>query len=461
MKRRGLLQALGAGTALAACSREPDMRAPVDYRVGGRVPWINWAGNQSCWPSERIAPQAETELVERLRAAKGVVRAVGAGHSFTAVVPTDDTLIATDLLAGLASVDSNTLQAEVWAGTRLHAMGDLLEPAGQALPNMPDMNYLALGGAMANAAHATGAGFGSMPSYVAGITLATPSGELISCDVRRNPELFQAARVSLGVLGIVTRMRLQNQAPFRLTETDRIEKTEDVLADLANRKARHRHFEFLPLPYSSYSITVSTDVAVAGDADLGEDDPQAAMSLRKVFEALSWIPGGRALYDRVLTTVFGSQATTVRTGRSYEVFPHVRIVRFREMEYSIPADAAVACVREVLQAIRTRNLPVCMPLEVRFIRADGAWMSMFEGRDSCSISVHQYADLDHRAYFGEIEPIFWKYEGRPHWGKLHTLDAPRLAKLYERHWRDFQEIRASVDPQGRMLNPYLKSVLGA
>jgi FAD/FMN-containing dehydrogenase len=138
----------------------------------------------------------------------------------------------------------------------------------------------------------------------------------------------------------------------------------------------------------------------------------------------------------------------------------VRVVRFREMEYSLPQDAGPACLREILQTIRSRNLPICFPLEYRHVAAEDSWLSMFEGRAGASISVHQFGDLDHKPYFSIIEPIFWKYGGRPHWGKLHTLDAQRLAALYPRHWRDFQELRRSLDPQGKMLNPYLKTILG-
>ena len=100
------------------------------------------------------------------------------------------------------------------------------------------------------------------------------------------------------------------------------------------------------------------------------------------------------------------------------------------------------------------------PLEYRYVRRDDAWLSMFHERDGASISIHQSAALDHRPYFDAIEPIFWKYEGRPHWGKLHTLDAPRLAALYPR-FRDFLEVRRELDPEGRLLNAHLRTVLGA
>ncbi len=464
-QRRRMLQAAGAGVAtslLPACSSvgtEP--QAPVKFEPGRPVPWINWAGNQSCYPATRAAPATEAELVDVLKGAKGVVRAVGAGHSFSAVVPTDDTLVSTDLLSGLVGYDRNRLQAEIWAGTRMHDVGPLLDEIGQALPNMPDMDYPAMGGAVASSVHATGPRFGSLSSYVVGLTLATPSGDLIECDAIRNRDVFQATRTSVGALGIVTRLRLQNQAPFDLVETNRVEKTEEVIEDLPNRMSRHRHFEFLPLTNSDLAVTVATDLAGPNDVASGEDDPQAINTLRKVFGSVNWMPGvGQLAYEELVEFFLAGNADTVRVGKSYTVFPHVRVVRFREMEYTVPQEAGPACVREILRTVRQRRLPICFPLEYRYVQADDIWLSMFEGRPGCSISVHQFGDLDYRSYFAQIEPIFWKYEGRPHWGKLHTLDAMRLRGLYPRHWQDFQEVRSALDPHGRMLNAHLRAIFG-
>jgi FAD-linked oxidoreductase len=461
--RRKFLRAAAAGAAatlLPGCdSKGTEPQSPVSFAPGQPIPWINWAGNQSCMPAARSAPGTEEALIAALKNAKGIVRAVGASHSFSAVVPTDGTLIATDLLSGVISHDEAAVQAEIWAGTRMHVLGPMLETIGQALPNQPDMDYPAMGGAIANSVHATGTGFGSMSSYVVGMTLATPSGELLECSADKNREIFQAARTSIGALGIATRLKLQNHKAFRLVETVRIEKTEDVLADLAARCAKHRHFEFLPFPHSSLCVTTATDIAGPNDVNIGEDDPQAIHTLRQVFEAVNWLPAiGEAAYDKILTTVLAGQASTVRVGASHEVFPHVRIVRFREMEYTVPAEAGPACIREILQTIRTKKLPICFPLEYRYVKADDIWLSMFEGRDGCAISVHQFGDIDYKPYFAEIEPIFWKYQGRPHWGKIHTLDAQRLSALYPRHWQDFHEVRRTLDPQGRMMNAHLKHI---
>ena len=323
---------------------------------------------------------------------------------------------------------------------------------------MPDMDYPALGGALASSVHATGTGFGSMCSYVTGLTLVTPAGDVLECSADQNREVFQAARTSVGALGIVSRVTLQNQPAFDLTEVATIGRTEDVLDGIDELCARNRHFEFFPLLHSKLCIAVATNPARPGDATVGADDPQAVNTLRRVFDTVQWLPGGSGLYDKLVELAMGGEAATTRTGPSYQVLAHVRVVRFREMEYTVPAAAGPACVREILRTVREKNLPVCFPLEYRYVKADDIWLSMFEGRDGCSISVHQFGDVDYRPYFAEIEPIFWKYEGRPHWGKVHTLDARRLSALYPRHWQDFQEVRAALDPQGRLLNAHLKQI---
>jgi FAD-linked oxidoreductase len=462
--RREFLQVAAASAAmgmLPGCGhKSTEPQAPVAFEPGKPLPWINWAGNQSCNPAVLAAPATEAELVDVMKSAKGVVRAVGAGHSFSAVVPTNDTLVSTDLLSGLITHDEATLQADIWAGTRMFNLGYALDAVGQALPNMPDMNYLAMGGAIANSVHATGNTFSSMSAYVSALTLATPSGELLECSATNNPGIFHAARCSVGALGVVTRLKLQNQKAFELTQRTQVEKTETVLEDLAARCKKHRHFEFMPLTNSDLCLSIATDPARANDANVGQDDPGSLNTLRQVFDAVSWIPGGRIAYDKILSLALGDSASTVRTGKSFEVFPNVRTVRFREMEYTVPAEAGPACVREILQTIRDRRIPICFPLEYRYVKGDDIWLSMFEGGDGCSISVHQFGDVDFKAYFAEIEPIFWRYGGRPHWGKMHTLGARQLAALYPRHWKDFQEVRSTLDPQGRMLNAHLQTLFG-
>ena len=250
MDRRKFIKnavAVGASTTLGAITGcESDNTAfnnlQGHYRPGEPLPWINWARNQFCKAQKRLTPSSIDELVNHLQSAKGVVRAVGAGHSFSPLVPTNDCLVSTDLLSGLVSHSPSSNKATVLAGTRLSQLGSLLTTIDQALPNMPDVDYPALGGALATATHGTGKSFGCLSTHVVELKLATTNGELLTCSVENQPDIFRAARTSLGALGILAEVTLQNQSAFKLTEVTRTERLDDVLDDLNRRIDAHRNF---------------------------------------------------------------------------------------------------------------------------------------------------------------------------------------------------------------------------
>lgn len=460
--RRNVLKGAAAGavwTALPGCSDPTPTLAPggPGYRPGHPLPWRNWAGTAWCEPAARAAPQSEDEVVSWLARAPGPVRPVGAGHSFSPLVPTDGTLFSLDGLAGLGEVDDAALTAWAWAGTRLGNLGPLLASHGQAMPNLPDIDYQALGGALATSTHGTGRRHGSLSDPIDALVLATPAGELIACDREREPEVFHAARCSLGALGVVTRAKLRNRRAFRVREVTTMRPIQELLDEAEARADAAPFWECYAFPHSSQAMEIVTTETDAPDSEPEDADLNALGDMRAL--AIRLVQAGRP-GAAVLDAILGAIEPSEKVGPSHRVLAHTRIERFHEMEYTVPADAGTACLREILETIRVRRIPIVFPIEFRFVRQDDIWLSMFSGRDGASISIHQFNDLDYRPYFDQIEPIFWKYEGRPHWGKLHTLDATRLAERYP-HWQDFREVRRALDGDGRMRNAYLARILGS
>ena len=125
----------------------------------------------------------------------------------------------------------------------------------------------------------------------------------------------------------------------------------------------------------------------------------------------------------------------------------------------MPREVGAACVREVLATIAEREIDVVFPLEYRYVKGDDLWLSMDEGGDRAAISVHRTASEDYRPLFNAVEPVFWKYGGRPHWGKVHSLGYAQLSALYPK-FDEFIAVRAEADPQGRLLNDHLKTLFG-
>jgi len=447
-------------TALVAAAVAPRLAAADAPAAGAarRLPWRNWSGSQQCLPAARIAPASVAELQELIARGKGVVRAVGAGHSFSALVPTDGTIVSLSRLSGVLSHDSEALQATLWAGSRLGDIGAPLEQAGQALINMPDIDEQTLAGSLATATHGTGTGIGCMSTFIEGLQLVDARGELVDCDRQRNAQLFDAARVSLGSLGIITQVRLQNVAPYRLRRKTVWREFEEMLAIAESEADKHRNFEFYYVPFSGMGFTDTHDItteAVSSTEKL--DGNEGARDLQL---ARDWLENMPRLRQMVLGTYMKTLGDEVTIENSWKNYASERNVRFNEMEYHLPRENGLQALREVRTALETQHPEVFFPIEVRFVKGDDIWLSPFYQRDCCSIAVHRYFDEDYKPYFRTIEPIFRKYHGRPHWGKLNSLQQQDFRSLYPR-WDDFVEVRREMDPQGRFLNPYLASLFAS
>ena len=446
--RRQLL-ASSALASLFAC-------VPLSHAQTTRsIPWRNWSGGLSCEPAGRFSPANEDQLSDFLATTRGTVRPVGSGHSFTPLVPTDGHLIVIDQLEGMLGHDAKNLQATFAAGTRLGDMGAPLAAVGQNMLNLPDIDRQTLAGATATATHGTGIGFTCLSGFVTSLRLITPNGDVLDIDKMSNPDLFNAARVSLGALGLITRMTIQNRTQYRLKAKNWVAPIEEVLENFDQSAASHRHFEMFPLTHSDYALTLAIDET---DEDINNppSSPEEDASFAQAMAYWATLPPRerKPLIDNLAQQIGPTEAVD----ESYKILSNIRNGRFNEMEYSVPLENGAACLREILKTIIDKEIDVVFPLEYRYVRRDETWLSMSSGHeDHAAISIHRVASEDYRPYFDLIEPIFWKYGGRPHWGKVHSLSAAELTKLYPR-FADFQAIRQELDPQGRMLNDHLRKL---
>ncbi|SFF25576.1 FAD-linked oxidoreductase [Fontimonas thermophila] len=468
MKRRTFLIAslgtLAAASGLGSCKdREathlPQPPAPTVGPDGKRrLPWQNWSGYQFGLPAVRAAPASEDELAALLPRTAAPVRPVGAGHSFAPLVPTDGTLLSLRNFDGLRAHDAHALTATVGAGTRLGALGALLDGIGQALPNMPDIDEQSLAGAIATGTHGTGQALGALHAYVTALRLVTPQGEVLDCSRMQHPEVFAAARVSLGSLGVITQVTLQNVPTHHLKRRVWAEPLDSLLERFDELARAHHSFELYVIPFCSRGIAITIDPTEEPPRPRGQErDNDALVHLQRLRDLTGWWPG---LRRRLLDLATAGLPEEEAVDLWYRIFPSSREVRFNEMEYHLPRDALLPALKQVLARVESRHREEFFPIEVRTVRGDDAWLSPFYGHAvSGSIAVHRHHREDPLPYFADIEPIYQAYEGRPHWGKMHTLDARTLAQRYPR-WRDFLALREMLDPHGRMLNPYLRRMFG-
>lgn len=456
MNRRNLLKTLVAGTLVSALPGAA-WSANAQAQKSRPLPWRNWSGNQKCNPSLRVAPGSIAELQNLVREAQGRVRSVGAGHSFSALVPTDDTMVSTRRLSGLVSVDSAANTATLRSGTLLSEIGPLLAEQGQALVNMPDIDQQTLAGAISTATHGTGRTLGSLSAYIERLEFVAANGDIVSCSAAENGDLFRAAQVGLGALGVITSITMKNRSAFRLKREADWMSFEDALEQAHSLATQNRNFEFFYIPFTGMVLTDrlnETDEPVQRNEEI--DGNSGVMDLKMARDLLSWSPDLRELIVGSYLKTMGSHSNI---DHSYAIYANDRNVRFNEMEYHLPAETALDALREVREVVETNFRDVFFPFECRFIAAEAAWLSPFYLRDTVSIAVHRFFEEDFKPMFAAVEPIFRKYGGRPHWGKLNTLKAQDFAQLYPR-WKDFLEVREAMDPGGKFLNPYLKQAFG-
>ncbi|MFD6395227.1 D-arabinono-1,4-lactone oxidase [Nocardia sp. NPDC060249] len=426
--------------------------------------WVNWAGQQSCTPAVVAAPRDVEELaaiVIESAAAGRTVRVAGSGHSFTDAVLTDGTLIDLSGLDRVLDVDSATGRVRVEAGISLHAASPLLHGHGLAFPNLGDIDTQSLAGATATATHGTGSRLRNISAALHSVEVLRADGTRVELNEQTDADGWKAARVSVGALGVVTAATLQLEPSFVLECVERPVPLDEVLADIDEFADGSDHFEFFAFPHSATAMTKAIDRTEA------PEQPRAALSewindiliANHVYDGMCKlgrrIPAAIPMIHRA-ATLAGSNNRQV--DRSYRVFSTPRLVKFNEMEYAIPRAHAAEAIREILALGRRFGTP--MPIEVRWVAPDDAFLSPAGGRDTCYIAVHQYQGMVWEPYFRACEAVFDAYDGRPHWGKRHFQTAETLRSRYP-DWDRFTAVRRRFDPTGVFANDYVHRVLGS
>jgi FAD-linked oxidoreductase len=437
------------------------MRRP---RVRSDGLWRNWAGNQQCRPVSVHRPSTEedlTRIVADAAAAGEHVKAVGSGHSFTGTALTDGRLVTLDRYDRVLNVDRENDRATVQAGITLERLNVELDARGLALENLGDIAYQTVAGALSTATHGTGATFLTLAGMLRGMRLVAGDGSVVECSADIEPDVFHAARVGVGALGLISTVTLQCVPAFRLHAVEEPMRVDAVLEALDDHVDGNDHFEFFWVPHTGWALTKTNNRT---------DDPPAPRSrwhevrddvllTNVAFGALCrvgrWFPGQ---IPRLVRALPGTGRVEY-VDHSWRVFASPRFVHFYEMEYAIPREACAHALNRLRGYVKSSGLNISFPVEVRFVAADDIPLSPAHGRDTCYIAVHVYRGMHFHQYFSAVEDIMNDYGGRPHWGKLHFQTADTLAPRYPQ-WDHAQLVRARLDPDGRFSNTYVERVLG-
>jgi len=431
--------------------------------------WSNWAGNQVATPLAVAHPTDADEVAALVRKAldDGTrVRPIGTGHSFTAVGRPDErtTQLVLDRCADLLALDAGSGLVTVGAGMTLRRLNRLLAEAGLALTNLGDIEQQTIAGALATGTHGTGARFGGLATQVRAFELVRGDGTIVLCSAYEHSDLFAAARVGLGAVGVVTSVTLQAVPLFALRAQEGSARLGDLLDGFDEFVGGADHAEFYWFPHTDRVLTKSNSRVPLSDGltppprmrGWFNDEFLSNRVFGLVVATGRRLPRTIAPAAQVSARALGSRSFT---DVSYKVFASERRVRFKEMEYAVPRAALVEVVRELTNAVEKSGLRISFPMEVRVAAADEIWLSTAHGRDTGYVAVHVDHRTPHEEYFALVEGIMTAAGGRPHWGKLHSQDAESLRRRYPK-FDQFLAVRAASDPRGVFTNDYLDHVLG-
>ncbi|MFY9933653.1 MAG: D-arabinono-1,4-lactone oxidase [Streptosporangiaceae bacterium] len=439
-------------------------------RTSGRRGWRNWAGTATATPARWARPRSEAEIAAAVKdaATAGLpVRALGSGHSFTSIAATSGVALDLSGWTGVIAADTRSGLVTARSGTSLRALNAELGALGLAMANLGDIDAQTLAGALSTGTHGTGAQLGGLATQIEALELVLADGTLAACSAAVRPDLFAAARVGLGALGVIAAVTLRCVPAFTLVADERPMPVEEVLEQFGELAAANDHFEFYWFPYGRQALVKRNNRRAPGAAKAAGPLPgwrrfwEFEVMENAAFGTLCRVGRARPALIPALNRL-SSSALSARSYAdvSHRVFVTPRRVRFVESEYAVPRESLPHVLAELRRAVPRLADPVMFPVEIRVAAADDIWLSTASGRDSAYIAIHQYTGLPYREWFDRFESIVAEVDGRPHWGKMHSLDAARLRPLYP-HFDDFRRVRAAVDPERRFGNGYLTRVLGA
>ncbi len=417
-------------------------------------PLRNWAGNVTFTPTELVRPTEVTELQE-LVANSRRIRALGSGHSFNRIVDTEGVLVSVRDLGGSIDVDPATGAVTVPAGATYAQVGAELQKAGRALHNTGSLPHIVVAGACATGTHGSGNGNRNLPTAASAVEFVGADGEIVRLSRADDPDVFGGAVLSLGALGLVTRVTLDTEPTF------------DVRQDLWQDVPFERLLaEVDDVMASAYSVSVFTDwsrpdvvdkVWTKSRVDAFTDHPD------------DWLGGRRATEPQhpiVGEDTAGATEQLGVPGPWNARLPHFRI-EFTpssgeeiQTEYLLDrrhtADALVA-----LRGLADVMAGALMVFELRTIAADDLWISPSHDRDTVGLHFTWVRDLERiTPVLGAIEAAIAPFAPRPHWGKVATIPDDEVRARYPR-LPDFAALVRRYDPDGKFGNAFTARYLGA
>lgn len=413
----------------------------------------NWAGNHT-YSAARLHYPETIEQVQTLVAGSSKLKTLGSRHSFNDIADSPEDLISLERFDPMIELDRERGMVTVAGGVKYGQLAHHLHGEGYALHNMASLPHISVAGACATATHGSGDKNGNLATAVAALEIVTANGDLVTLSREKDGEQFNGAVVSMGGLGVVTRVTLDMSPTFTIRQ-DLYENL--PVAQLAD------HFE--EIVASAYSVSLFTD---------WQSSHVNQVWLKRRIEAGSsaaleptWFEAtlaGRKLHPLTIMSAENCTEQMGIDGPWYERLPHFRMDHTPssgdelQTEYFVPRQSAYAAF-QAINGLREHLGPQLMISEVRTIAGDNLWMSPAY-KQSC-VGFHFTWQNNWQAVSNIlplIEAELAPFNARPHWGKLFATPPAQLQLLYQK-LPDFRQLLQHYDPQGKFRNRFLDTYI--
>ena len=414
----------------------------------------NWAGNQ-VYRARRLHEPERVEALQELVRSSSSLRVLGSRHAFNDIADTTGDHVSLARLPRVIEIDRGGGTVTVDGAIRYGDLCPVLEEAGLALPNLASLPHISIAGACLTGTHGSGDRLGNLSTAVSGLELVRADGELVRIDRSTDPDGLAAAVVSLGALGVVTRLTLDVEPTYRMRQV--------VFEDLPIAALRE-HLD---------AITSAAD-SVSGFTQWRGPVIEQIWTKQRVRAGDDGDAGLSAVGD-----LFGASAATIQLhpirgvtpdactaqlgvpGPWFDRLPHFRLDHTPsageelQSEFLVGREHAVAAF-DAIHALRDRLEPLVFVSEIRTIAADGLWLSPAYGRSSVAFHFTWRPDWPSvRALLPVIEAALEPFEPRPHWAKLFTM-APEIVRSRYERLPDFVAMATRFDPEGTFRNDFTR-----
>jgi xylitol oxidase len=409
----------------------------------------NWAQSHR-FAALTVQRPANARELRELILVGGPIRALGSRHSFTDVADTAGRLVSIDRFESDLVIDEDAGVASFSPGLRYGDLATQLQARGWALHNLASLPHISVAGAVATGTHGSGDRNGTLSAAVAAVEFIDGTGQLVR--LSRTDEAFNGAVVSLGALGIVTRISLD------------IEPTFDLRQDLYNDLPWDAVLQnFDAVTSSAYSVSLFTNwlgdaVGIAWlksrmDAPAPPTDLFSALPQKADQHMLPGQPASNTTQQGGVPGPWNDRLAHFKLGFTPSNGDEL------QSEYLVPRPGILAAL-SAMRELGPRIAPLLHITELRTVAADRLWLS--GAYDTEAVGIHftwKKLPTEVGELLPEIEAALLPPGARPHWGKVFAAGVEDLAPLYPR-FDDFRELASTYDPDGLFRNNFLARKLG-